>query len=212
MPGIAHNTVAAFQHRVNTLNADYIAHWNAWIATQAAARPAFFGSTLRKWQACRPNRMRRVAAEAHHPEPYLENLIADSADHVTALNTFDIANVHALDNLIHIAALQQLWGILEQLSYHGKSRGGLAGGVGISKAVMLLTDGRVGPAFDREVRNHIGLRKIETSAQWLAALRVVSIDIQAFEHTQNTVFSAAKPAEFAHLNNGRVYDMALGPR
>src|SRR3989338_8745023 len=144
MSGIALNTVAAFQHRVNTFNADYIAHWNAWLATQAATRPAFLGSTLRKWQACRPNRMRRVAAEAHHPPPYLENLIAASAHHVAALNTFDIANIHALGNPIYVAALQQLWGILEQLSYHGRARGGLAGSVGISKAVMLLTDGRVG--------------------------------------------------------------------
>jgi hypothetical protein len=149
---------------------------------------------------------------APHAAPYLEDITLASAPHIVALNLFDISHPDALSNLRHVAALDALWDVLEQLSYHGRARGGLAGSVGISKAVMLLTDGRVGPAFDSKVRNALQLRQINSAAQWRAALGVVCNDIQAFEAANRVTFSAAKPALFGSLHNGRIYDMALGPR
>lgn len=111
-----------------------------------------------------------------------------------------------------IAALDQLWDVFEQLSYHGKSRQGLAGSVGISKGVMLASDGRVGPAFDSSVVKELGLGKIHHAAQWRKAMALVHADIKAFEQANGISFEEAKPPQFARLNNGRVYDMALGPR
>jgi hypothetical protein len=156
--------------------------------------------------------MRREAMASLHCPPYLEDLTAMAAPYIAALETFDIASSHSLRNPMHIAALHELWKIFEQLSYQGKARGGLAGSVGISKAVMLLTDGRVGPAFDSKVRNELDLAPILSSTDWLAALDTVSSDIELFQWSQHMPFTSVVPVTFRHLHNGRIYDMALGPR
>jgi hypothetical protein len=212
MPGIADDTVDTFRNRVETFSATYIEDWAAWLATDTAARPGRLGRTLRKWQACRPNRMRREAGSAVHPAPYLDDLLAAAAPHVDALAGFDIAHPSALDTPAHLRALDRLWHVFEQLSYHGRARQGLAGSVAISKAVMLVTNGRVGPAFDSSVRRALKLGEINDASQWRNALSVVHADIQKFQCAAGIPFSAAKPAAFAAVENGRVYDMALGPR
>ncbi|MPV64374.1 hypothetical protein [Burkholderia sp. BE17] len=212
MPGIALDTVAVFQQRVATFSPSYIADWDVWLATAAQARPARLGKILRKWQACRPNTMRRDSAAEMHEAPYLDDLLALAAPHVAVLSTFDLADPSVLENPSTITALGSLWSVFEQLSYQGRARGGIAGSVGISKAVMLVTDGRVGPAFDNEVRTALGLGKIGNPSEWHSALRIASHDIQAFHRATGVAFAAAKPRGFETLENGRVYDMALGPR
>jgi hypothetical protein len=156
--------------------------------------------------------MRRDAQSATHAAPYLDDLLIRAAPHIKALSTFDIAHPAALETVTHTAALDQLWDVFEELSYHGQVRQGRAGSVGISKAVMLMTDGRVGPAFDKSVRTALGLGEITHRAQWREALSVVNTDIQEFERATGTRFSEAKPSTFTGLHNGRIYDMALGPR
>jgi len=212
MPGIAHDTIDSFRHKVESFSNTYIEDWNTWIGTASSARPAQLGRVLRRWQACRPNRMRRDAASAQHQGPYLDDLLADAAPHVAALAIFDIADPAALDDASFNTALDQLWQVFEQLSYHGKARQGRAGSVGISKGVMLATDGRVGPAFDSVVSSELKVGKIQTATQWRTALAAVHADIRAFERVNGIRFADAKPPRFAMLNNGRVYDMALGPR
>jgi len=212
MSGIAGDTIDTFRRRVETFSSSYVEDWNAWLATNSSTRPAQLGRILRKWQACRPNRMRRDAASATHQAPYLDHLLALAVPHVVALSTFDIADPSALESATYATALDHLWDVFEQLSYHGRARQGLAGSVGISKAVMLVTDGRVGPAFDSSVKTALRLGEINHPAQWRRALGIVNADIQKFEHATATSFSAAKPSKYAALQNGRVYDMALGPR
>ena len=212
MPGIAGDTIDTFRRKVDTFSSSYVGDWDAWLATNSSARPAQLGRILRKWQACRPNRMRREAASAMHQAPYLDHLLVLAAPHVEALSTFDIADPSALETATYTTALDHLWDVFEQLSYHGRVRQGLAGSVGISKAVMLVTDGRVGPAFDSSVRTGLKVGEITHRAQWRKALGVVNADIQEFQHATGMRFSEAKPAKFATLHNGRVYDMALGPR
>ena len=212
MPGIANDTVETFRLKVESFSAKYIADWDNWLGTDSPGRPAEMGRILRGWQACRPNRMRRDAASAAHQGPYLEDLLADAAPHVAALSAFDIAAPAPLDDAGFIAALDHLWPVFEQLSYHGKARAGLAGAVGISKSVMMASDGRVGPAFDRFVAKGLAVGKIDNAAQWRKALAAAHADIKAFERNNGISFADAKPPKFAHLHNGRVYDMALGPR
>lgn len=212
MPGIAQDTVETFRRRVESFSVKYVKDWNDWLAADSRARPELLGRKLRKWQACRPNRMRRHAGGASHPGPYLEDLLADAGSHIAALSAFDIAAPAPLEEPGVDAALDQLWTVFEQLSYHGDVRGGLAGSVGISKGVLLASDGRVGPAFDSSVVGQLGLRKIQDAAQWRSALAVVHADIKAFEQRNGISFQDAKPPQFASLHNGRVYDMALGPR
>jgi len=200
MPGIADITVPELQTRVRRFARRYVNDWNEWIAVGDDNRPAKFGEILRRWQACRPNRMRRTQAEQAHGAPYLEDLIAQSNEFVRALQTFDI-RVRASFTIQMEESLEGLWQLFRHLSYHGRVRNGLAGVVGISKSVILLTEGRVGPAFDRKVRGHLKIQEPQDCAQW----------IEAFEDRNCCTLQDAMPREFAGLRSGRIYDMALGP-
>ncbi|MGK2849250.1 MAG: hypothetical protein ACSLEX_04290 [Minisyncoccota bacterium] len=210
MPGIANLTAAEFQARVNRFAATYVDDWNFWLNAQHDARPRQLGIVLRKWQACRPNRMRRTLEENQHIRPYLEDLINQAEQHLHELQHFNIRD-HASFSSGNCEALTELWGIFENLSYSGRARNGLAGVVGISKAMLLLTDGRVGPAFDSEVRGHLQTGNIASANQWINALQIASQDIQAFENNNETTIHQAAPQDHAGLNSGRIYDMALGP-
>jgi len=154
--------------------------------------------------------MRRIQAEQQHAAPYLEDLITQAAQYLQILQNFDIRD-NASFTPQNCNSLVQLWGIFQNLSYHGRTRNGLAGVVGISKAVLLLTDGRVGPAFDSKVRGHLGLGNVASANQWINALCTASRDIQAFEANNQTTLQQAVPQPFAGLQSGRIYDMALGP-
>jgi hypothetical protein len=172
---------------------------------------SYFGVVLRRWQACRPNRMRRPRGEAQHDPPYLEDLVIEANPSVLALREFDMSVAATFTPLAQLA-LERLWGIFERLCYHGRSRNGLAGVVGISKAVLLLTEGRVGPAFDSNVRRNLGIPTPENAREWIRALQVASSDIQAFTSANHCTLQEAVPTSFANLHSGRIHDMALGPR
>ena len=209
MPGITNNTILEFQARIERFDQAYIEDWNEWLRTPMQNRSYQLGVILRRWQACRPNRMRRTRNEGIHNPPYLENLVTDSTPHIQALQAFDIRLAEAFTEQTR-EALRELWEIFKQLSYQGRVRGGLAGVVGISKAVLLLSEGRVGPAFDSEVRRQLNISAINNANDWIEALRVVNQDIIEFEMINNTTLQHAVP-NYAHLHNGRIYDMALGP-
>ncbi len=210
MPGIANLTIQEFQGLVNRFAAQYVDDWNCWLNTQPNARPRQLGIVLRRWQACRPNRMRRTLAENLHDAPYLDDLINQAAQSLQVLQNFDIRDGNSFSNQ-NCQALNELWNIFQNLSYHGRVRNGLAGIVGISKAVLLLTDGRVGPAFDSEVRGHLATGYIANANEWIDALQTASQDIQAFEANNQTTLQQAVPNNHAGLHSGRIYDMALGP-
>jgi len=103
-------------------------------------------------------------------------------------------------------ALTSLWAIFSRLPTSGT-----ASCVGITKAVLLLTDGRIGPAFDSQVRRKLGVGRPATCREWLQTLQDIGEDIAAFE-TSHGRLAKAVPFRFAQLAYGRLYDMALGPR
>ncbi|MGA8571777.1 MAG: hypothetical protein ACLP7A_11515 [Desulfobaccales bacterium] len=210
MPGIAGLTVEQFQDKIKHFDQAYVRDWNAWCQALKAQQnvASKFGEILRSWQACRPNRMRRTQQEAQHDPPFLENLIMQSNRYIEALQSFDIRG-HAALNDEACRALEQLWNIFQNLSYHGRARNGLAGIVGISKAVLLLTEGRVGPAFDSKVRGHLQILNLLNAQQWIDSLQIVSEDILAFEAANQCTLQEAAPQAFADLHSGRIYDMAL---
>lgn len=212
MPGIAHLTVKQFQYKINRFDQTYVQDWNTWFQALKVQQnvASEFGRTLRRWQACRPNRMRRTQQEALHDAPFLEDLIAQSNQFIQVLQNFDIRHKAAL-NRKACHALEQLWNIFQNLSYHGRARNGRAGVVGISKAVLLLTEGRVGPALDSKVRGHLRIQEPLNAQQWIDSLQVVSRDILAFEAKNQCTLQEATPRAFAGLYSGRIYDMALGP-
>jgi hypothetical protein len=209
MPGINNYNLQEFQSRLARFNQAYVNDWNQWLNTSISERPYQFGVVLRRWQACRPNRMRRTKAEFEHDPPYLEDLIVLSAQHMQTLQDFNISQATSFTQQTR-TALRELWKVFEQLSYQGNARNGLAGVVGISKAVLLLSDGRVGPAFDSQVRGHLNLKEPKNADEWIGALHVANRDINAFEVANAITLQQAAP-EYAHLHCGRIYDMALGP-
>ncbi|MGH9202034.1 MAG: hypothetical protein ACRD2A_12465, partial [Vicinamibacterales bacterium] len=103
-------------------------------------------------------------------------------------------------------ALTALWAIFSRLP-----TAGLASCVGITKAILLLTDGRIGPAFDSQVRRRLGVGRPATCRDWIQMLQDIGEDIAIFESIQGPLTTAV-PRRFAHLAYGRLYDMALGPR
>jgi len=210
MPGIANLTVEEFQERINRFDQKYVRDWNSWLNTQENARATRFGNILRKWQACRPNRMRRIRTENQHDAPYLEDLIAHAAPHLRILRDFDIRENISFTKT-NCDSLEALWCIFRDLSYQGRARNGQAGIVAISKAALLLTDGGIGPAFDSKVRGHLNLQNIGDANQWIEALKIVSRDIQNFEANNQIKLAQAAPHPHGGLQNGRIYDMALGP-
>jgi len=74
-----------------------------------------------------------------------------------------------------------------------------------------LSEGRVGPAFDSQVRGNLGIQEPRTAQEWIPALRVASKDIEEFERNNQCALQQASPPPFAELETGRLYDMALGP-
>lgn len=207
MPGIANLTVEQFQNKINGFRQIYVQHWNDWLqALQAQQNVAStFGKILRRWQACRPNKMRRTQQESHHGPPFLEDLLLQSNQHIQALQHFDIRQQATLNSGAH-QALEQLWNIFQHLCY-GPNQKGI---VIISKAVLMLTEGRVGPAFDSNVQRVFF--KPLNAQQWFYTLKRVSEDILAFELANQCTLQQATPHGFVHLHSGRIYDMALGPR
>lgn len=208
-------SIEEFRALVNGFDQKYVGHWDLWLEkSEGAEKSLEFGRILRSWQAFRPNVMRRPICEANHEPPYLEGIIKKSDKCIRALSDFDISGNEPLSSKER-KALYDLWNILLQLSFEGKRktrRNGLAGVVGLSKATLLLTKGRVGPAFDSEVRRKLCLCEPKSSSQWIDALVLVAEDIKAFQEKNKCKLQEAAPDRFAKLYAGRLYDMALGPR
>jgi len=215
MDGLANLTIEEFQDKINNFNSTYAIDWTSWLkfenvkhVPQLKARR--FGSTLRKWQACRPNKIRGSRFEGDHAPPFLEDLIEEAETALKGFNNINMLPVHInspeVDEL-----LKNLWHIFKGLSYSGKARNGLTGIVGISKAVLLLTYGRIGPAFDSNVRSQLGITSIDTPGEWVLYLKSVTEDIEKFEQRNGRSLMDAAPPEYRNIHRGRLYDMAFGP-
>lgn len=195
-------------HDVSGFAPQYVYDWKAWLEEpEGPGRRLLFGRILRKWQAARPRPMRRLRHEARHESPYLDDLIEAAAPQIQALGRMTVATFRDLDpSQEH--ALQSLWNIFSRLPAVEAP----ASCVGISKAVLLLTNGRIGPALDSRVRSHLGGSRPVNPEAWLDLLRDVSEDIQAFETRHGLRLAETVPPQFSRLECGRLYDMALGPR
>jgi hypothetical protein len=212
--GIRNLTIEQIRQRIDSFDRSYVQDWNTWLKVRRdypfAHTPHEFGRILRKWQACRPNAMRRCQADATHEAPCLEDLVDDALGAAAALNGFNLGHTNLVDKVVE-HALQELWAIFANLSYSGRCRNGLAGVVGISKAVLLITEGRVGPAFDSMVRRRLATGAIPNAESWIGNLEKVADDINQFEQANRCTLREAVPSSYSGLHNGRLYDMILGP-
>ena len=198
-------TAKQVREAVNAFSARYVDDWDQWRAVRPGNRAELFGQILRRWQATRPLPMRRTRREATHKPPYLEDLLDMAGRPVKGLGDLDVRTV-GLRTAVQDDVLVTLWDL-----FAGLPATGAASCVGISKSVMLVTDGRIGPAFDSQVRTRTGLGRPATSRTWIDSLECIADDIKAFEATNGPLSNVVSP-RFAHLAVGRLYDMALGPR
>ena len=186
---------------------DYVRDWEQWLGGYESDKVSLFATILRRWQATRPKTMRRAKRDATHEPPYMDDLIAEADSHLTLINHIDVGEFKELTSP-QVEALRRLWCIFSSLPIAGS-----ASCVGISKAVMLLTQGRIGPAFDSVVRKNLSLKRNPgTADEWIDVLRAVGDDINAFEVQYETKLARAVPERFARYHVGRLYDMVLGPR
>lgn len=202
---IRRKTPEEFRAAVDGFDRRYVGDWDAWLAVEPRAKARLFGQILRKWKATRPKTIRRIRSEAQHGAPFLEDLLELAAEPLDRLGDLTVLTV-AHRTVRQSQALADLWALFSSLPSDGT-----ASCVGITKAVLLLTDGRIGPAFDSNVREQIGAGRAETCAAWVEILEGVAEDIAAFESRNGPLDKAVSPP-FAHLAYGRLYDMALGPR
>jgi hypothetical protein len=193
---------------VDGFSAKYAKDWDDWLAADRNARPELFGRILRSWQATRPLEMRRLKAEARPGAPPLDELLEAATEPLSALGDLTVLTVPQRTSR-QDAALIALWDVFSHLTTTA-----LASCVGITKAVLLLTDGKIGPALDNQVRMGLGVggpAKFVSCTDWLQVLRGVGDDIAAYESAHGPLVEAVPP-RFAHLEYGRLYDMAIGPR
>jgi hypothetical protein len=202
---LRNKTPRQVRRAVNAFSAQYARDWDDWVDADRDARPELFGRILRKWQATRPAAMRRLRAEAGHRPPFLDDLLESAAEPIRALAGLTVLTITKRTRE-QDEALNTLWKIFTRLP---TSRA--ASCVGITKAVLLLTDGRIGPAFDSQVRSKLGVSRPTTCREWLRILQDIGEDIAAFESSSGRLTNAV-PMRFAQLAYGRLYDMALGPR
>jgi len=191
---------------VNGFPLRYITDWNDWLTVDDGKRWSLFGKIMRKWQATRPNRMRRLQQEAQHAPPYLDDLIRKAQRQLEVLGYLTVSNIHQR-TAFQEKALRALWTIFANLPVKG-----IASCVGRTKAVLLLTNGRIGPALDSRVRRNLRIGPPTTPQEWISLLGEIADDIDYFEARHHQLFREIVPAQFAHLEYGRLYDMALGPR
>ena len=103
-----------------------------------------------------------------------------------------------------IDGIRDLWRVFEEGLCEGKIKTRV---VGISKAILLVTKGRIGPAFDSTVRT---VWDVYDSKSYLGALRKIADQLAVFESREGDLeevaASAEKPAAV-----GRAVDMVFGP-
>jgi hypothetical protein len=157
-----------------------------------------FGDTLRRWNACR----RRGGVREHMAEllqsvlPYVESLQSSSLREFISPSQEESSSI------------MELWSVLES----GLCLSKPASEVGISKSIMLLTRGRIGPAFDSTVRDAFGLRRINNARELLEVYKAVANDLRQFEHVNHVNLEELVPTGRESIGVGRIVDMVAGPR
>ncbi len=153
---------------------------------------------LKKWTACRPSSVSKNIL------PLLNELEAD----FTTISGLDLRNIRKA-SLNEKDALNQIWSKLVNLVCVPKKLTGVAP----SKVILIVTNGKLGPALDSHARAVLGLPEINTAAQYLTILNAISEDIAAFEDAHSQIFiEKFVPKEWQPVFIGRAYDMAVGPR
>ena len=190
---------------IEEFNRSYADDWVQWdgllsegdLTSRSTAEE--FRAILRKWQAVRPGTV--VATEE------LQKVVEQAAQHVEALGFGGIRTL-ATPTPVQKSAIQALWGILQE----GLAAPRRASDVGVTKAMMLLTHGRLGPALDSNVRSALGLGRVETADELLAVYGEIAKAVVGLEHRMGANVVDIVPDWAGPVKIGRAIDMMLGPQ
>ena len=204
MKFLSGKTLDQVKRRIADFNPRYSTHWMAWYRLNpddAEAKAAALRSTLGSWQAFR-GKGRKAA-----PTQEIAAVLDKARPALAALAEKDVRCLRETrSDSQGRAYLAALWELSAGIYQDPKN----APLVGRSKAIMLLTNGMFGPAFDRDVCTALfggNFPPLTPCGIWLAMLTEVAHDIAAFERERNVRLEELVPGTAV----GRIYDMAAGP-
>jgi hypothetical protein len=153
---------------------------------------------LRKWRGCRPKSARKDRL------PLLKLLDKD----FKSISQIDLRNFRHISPFERIT-ISRIWSELQNQICDVKKSTAVAP----SKAMLILTNGRLGPALDSNVRKSLKLPKVLSPDDYISLLNAISEDIAVFEQVNAPVIlEDLVPIEWQPVFVGRAYDMAIGPR
>lgn len=194
-------TAQAALTKIESFSAKYAKHWNEWLEV-SEGRDFRAGSTsiritrkfkkiMGSWQACRPKPLRNTTDLQSTLDSITAPLVLmGSAD----LRCFETPAQGVIDGI------RGLWQVFEQGLCVGKARV-----VGVTKAILLVTKGRIGPAFDSNVKKSWYVRDCDS---YLTALGEIARELAAFEAREGNLEEVAAKAE-KPAAVGRAVDMVL---
>jgi hypothetical protein len=187
----------------------YVDDWNTWLRVsqgcdfQVTGIPFLVVSEFRqimcKWRACRPKPYRSATD--------LQSTLDSATEPLGRMGTADLRSLQVPSDVL-TDAICGLWRIFED----GLCSKGKATEVGVSKAILLVSKGRIGPAFDSTVKAALNARYVKDCGTYLKALGEIASQLASFEDREGTTLDdlakqAGRPADV-----GRALDMVLGPR
>ena len=152
---------------------------------------------LKKWKACRPSPYNKDLL------PLLKLIDSDLA----IVETVNLRTIQDAPLNIKMA-IKRIWLTLNSKLCENRQIAEIAA----SKAMLILTNGKLGPALDSNVRKALKLQRIHCPNDYLALLFAISEDIAIFEKANQTILEKLVPKEWHPIEIGRAYDMAIGPR
>jgi hypothetical protein len=194
---------------ISNFRLEYVHHGKEWMYASKSLRDrgerflveyaSAFRHTLGRWQACRPKPMRSEVA--------LVETLKSAAPWLELLQTSDLRSFR-LPNTERERAL----GELREVFKKGLCARGEPSVVGISKAILLVTEGRIGPALDSNVKARLGVFSVPGPTRLVQVLRFVAADLCMFECTHGVTVESLVPSERGPVAVGGAVDMILGPR
>jgi hypothetical protein len=193
--------------RFEEFSPSYADDWQRWLdtldANQLGSEPIAmeFERIMKRWNALRPRAILRCRAHSSCDGPYLDDIIARADELAYDLRAISVREIRGRTTA-QTEILAELWHLFSRLPQKGQ-----CGAVGITKAVMLLTSGWVGPALDSRVRASLGVDQPASPEAWVEVLEAVSEDIEAFESEYEVALEQLVPEHLGPVAVGRAYDM-----
>jgi hypothetical protein len=202
-------TTSQALERINGFDVRYANDWRAWLRAsrgcdfQSSPIPfsvAFeFKEIMGKWKACRPKAL-RCATD-------LQSTLDSATEPLGLMRSANLRCFQAPGRVL-TDAICNLWRILEG----GLCSNGKATVVGISKAILLVTKGRIGPAFDSTVKESLHAWYVMDCMTYIKALGEIAGELEGFEARELTTLDRLAKQAGTPADVGRAVDMVLGPR